>query len=189
VAALVLSSVVIVSRLIYKDKPIFTQRINVALGKEAKQSSLLQMNELFEASKAVDGNTTGNGTAALSSTDNDVNAWWEVDLGRTYSISEINIWNRTDCCAGHVDCCPTPRLHDFYVLVSDAKFASTDLATTISQPGVFSSQFNNTAGTPTTIAIGKSGRYVRVQFNHTDYLTLAEVEVFADVPLWHFAIE
>jgi hypothetical protein len=153
--------------------PAPTQRINVALDKNAKQSSTV-LNAL--ASRAVDGNTSGNYFAdnSVTHTDKTANAWWQVDLGAVHSIVQIKIWNRTDCCP--------ERLSNFYVLVSSAPFASTDLNSTLSQPGVSGFPAPAQAGTPTTITVGKPGRYVRVQLVGTDWLSLAEVEVIADAP-------
>jgi hypothetical protein len=54
------------------------------------------------------------GRNSLSHTQNDAEAWWEVDLGQLYEIDEIEIWNRTDCCS--------ERLSNFYVLVSENAF-------------------------------------------------------------------
>ena len=86
-------------------------------------------------------------------------------------LTEIVLWNRTDCCSD--------RLDDFHVLVSDEPFTSTDLDDTIAQSGVSDYPHPGTAGTETRIDIGRTGRYVRVQLEGRDYLTLAEVEIFS----------
>lgn len=138
--------------------------INVAAGKSATQSSTWSG---IQASLAVDGNTSGN---YFSHTNYDPQAWWQVDLGAVYQIPQINIWNRTDCCQS--------RLSNFYVFVSEAPFNSTDLNATLNQPGVIPYYFYGSAGTPTEMTIGQMGRYVRVQLADTNYLSLAEVEVF-----------
>src|SRR5437762_10486256 len=85
---------------------IITKRINVAKGRDATQSSLFQNAVSYSPSRAVDGNTSGS-ASAISSTEKNANAWWLVDLGDTYSIAEIKIWNREDCCQD--------RLKNFYV--------------------------------------------------------------------------
>ena len=69
---------------------------------------------------------------------------------------------------------------DYYVLVSDDPFISTDLTTTINQAGVSSFYFAGTAGSPTVVNVNTSGRYVRVQLNKHEYLSIAEVEIFAE---------
>ena len=142
---------------------------NVAQGKSASQSSTLTDKQ---AGYAVDGNTDGVfANNSVSSTQMNVQAWWEVDLGSNYNLTDVRIWNRTD--AG-----TESRLSNFYVLVSDAPFTSTDLTTALNQAGVSGFQVSGTAGRPGTISVNRSGRYVRVQLVGTDFLNLAEVEVF-----------
>lgn len=145
------------------------QVLNVAVNKPALQSS-----NYFAggpASRAVDGNRDGGwGGASLTHTNSEAQAWWQVDLGAIYSINDVRLWNRTDCCGD--------RLTNFVVLVSNVPFHSTSLAETQAQPGVSSYAFPGQGGRPTTIAVGRTGRHVRVQLAGTNYLTLAEVEVF-----------
>ena len=142
---------------------------NVALGKSAAQSSTLNDKP---ASYAVDGNTDGAiANNSVSSTQMNAQAWWQVDLGAVYNLTDIRVWNRTD--SGMES-----RLSNFYVLVSNVPFTSTDLTTTRNQAGVGSYPVNGTAGRPDTISVNRSGRYVRVQLVGTDFLNLAEVEVF-----------
>jgi putative heme-binding domain-containing protein len=51
-----------------------------------------------EASRAIDGNVSGNwGDAGQTHTQEDtIDPWWEVDLGNDWPIEEIVIYNRTD---------------------------------------------------------------------------------------------
>jgi RHS repeat-associated protein len=120
----------------------------------------------------VDGNTDGNyWDYSVSHTDYNTQGWWQVDLGSSQAIGTINVWNRTDCCGS--------RLSNFYVLVSDNPFQSTDLTTSINQAGVSSYYTAGQGGSPTSIAINRTGRYVRVQLAGTDYLALAEVQVLS----------
>ena len=143
---------------------------NLALGKTTFQSSLLNAGAA-QSWLAVDGNNDGNYyDGSLTHTALDANAWWQVDLGAVGSIDQVKVWNRTDCCP--------ERLSDFYVLVSDAPFTSTDLSATLSQPGVSNYFVAGIGGRPSQVTVGRSGRYVRVQLSGTNYLSLAEVEVF-----------
>ena len=156
-------------------KPVSTpapkRRVNVALDKNAKQSST-GWNAL--PSRAVDGNTNGLWASnSVTHTEQSANAWWQVDLGEVSDIAQIKVWNRTDCCG--------ERLSNFYVLVSDKPFASNDLNSTINQPGVFAFPAPTQAGSPSIFTVGKPGRFVRVQLVGTNYLSIAEVEVMADV--------
>jgi hypothetical protein len=67
---------------------------NVALGKAAKQSTT---DWGGSASRAVDGNTSGNyWSNSVTHTAFQSNPWWEVDLGSMTDVDRIVVWNRTD---------------------------------------------------------------------------------------------
>jgi hypothetical protein len=142
---------------------------DVAMGKPATQSSTA-----FDspAARAVDGNTDGSFEAgSFSHTDFDQQAWWQVDLGSSQSLSSINLWNRSDCC--------TDRDSDYWVFVSNAPFDhSLTPAQQAAQPGVWSNHQPGTMGRPTRVPAPTTGRYVMVQLAGTNYLALAEVQVF-----------
>jgi len=128
------------------------------------------------ASAAVDGNTDGVfSDGSVSSTNYDANAWWEVDLGASATVSSIVVWNRTDCCGN--------RLSDYWVFVSNTPFLATDTPTTLqNRAGTFSSHQTVQPDPSSTITIpGAQGRYVRVQLSSTNFLTLAEVQVFGSI--------
>ncbi|HYO62995.1 MAG TPA: discoidin domain-containing protein, partial [Pyrinomonadaceae bacterium] len=144
-----------------------TPAVNLSQGKAAAQSSTGWGGV---ASRAVDGNTGGDWAKnSVTTTFNDAQAWWEVDLGSVRSVQDVKLWNRTDCCS--------ERLSDFYVIVSDVPFASTNLTTTLGQTGVSAFRKSGAAGAQTSIAVGRTGRYVRIQLAGTNYLSLAEVQV------------
>ncbi len=141
---------------------------NVALSKTATQSSTHASGAA--ASRAVDGNTDGVfANNSVTHTLSDANAWWHVDLGQVETIGTIKIWNRVEF---------PERLTNFYVFVSDVPFTSTNLATTLSQSGVSSYQTTGQCGFPTELAINRTGRYVRVQLAGTNFLSIAEVQVW-----------
>ncbi|MEL6926609.1 MAG: discoidin domain-containing protein, partial [Bacteroidota bacterium] len=141
---------------------------NLAVGKAATQSSTIFG---AGAERAVDGNTDGAFLAnSVIATDFEANPWWQVDLGEVVNIETIDLWNRTDN--------RSDRFSDFYLFVSDVPFSSTDLNSTINQAGVESFYYATEAGTPTTAVVGRTGRYVRIQLNYTENLTIAEVEVY-----------
>ncbi len=147
---------------------------NLALNKPATQSSTYVDGAGFAAvaGLAVDGNTSGIwADRSISHTLNDAQAWWQVDLQAVQSISTIDIWNRTDY--------GSSRLSAFYVFVSDNPFTSTDVNATISQSGVSSYYTPGQAGTPTTISVNRTGRYVRLQLTGTNYLHPAEIQVWS----------
>ncbi|WP_158289646.1 M60 family metallopeptidase [Paenibacillus flagellatus] len=148
--------------------PTEPERPNLALGKPADQSSTA-----YEgiASRAVDGITSGAWSGnSVTHTNVESQPWWQVDLGESKAIGEIAIWNRTD------SCCKS-RLTNYYVFVSDLPFASHSLAGTLAQPGVWSSLQTETAGSPTKVSVGKTGRYVKIQLTGRNALNLAEVQV------------
>ncbi len=135
---------------------------NIALNKPVTQSSNYLNGS--PASLANDGNPN-----SFNHTENDQNAWVEVDLGAVSDISTIQVFNRTDCCA--------ERLSNFHVLVSNTPFSSKNLNTTINQNGVGNFFTSGNAGTPTTIQANRSGRYVRVQLAGSNFLHISELVV------------
>ena len=144
---------------------------NVARQGTATQVSTLAVGLDLGASKAIDGGTSGDFQAlTLSHTDLATEPWWQIDLGASYDLSRIEIFNRTDCCSS--------SLQNFHVLVSDAPFVSTSLAATQSQPGVLDLAQAGVAPTQSTIALARRGRFVRIQLEAADYLQLAEVEIY-----------
>jgi len=143
---------------------------DVALGKAATQSSTYPAATAGPAS-AVDGNPDGNFfDGSVTATNPDPNAWWQVDLAASASVSSIVVWNRTDCCGA--------RLTDYWVFVSDTPFLPSDTPATLASAGTFASH-QTTAPSPfVSIPVSATGRYVRVQLSGVGYLSLAEVQVF-----------
>jgi len=130
---------------------------NIALGKPTSQSSTGWGGV---SSRAVDGNTSGAYLDnSITHTNDEANPWWQVDLLGVRSLSEVVLYNRTDCCS--------ERLTNFNVLVSD------DGSTWESFP------YPGTAGAETHIPVSRTGRFVKVQLNDSGYLSLAEVKVIA----------
>ncbi|WP_040472342.1 galactose-binding domain-containing protein [Aquimarina agarivorans] len=135
---------------------------NIALNKTATQSSTLFE---LEASFAVDGNRNN-----FSHTAENGNTWVEIDLGGRFSINQVNIWNREDCCA--------ERLSEYQLFISDQPFISTDIVTTANQTGVGVFFQSDVAERPTSVGMNFTGRYVRVQLTGIGILNIAEIEVF-----------
>jgi galactose oxidase len=124
-------------------------------------------------SRAVDGNTSGLwSTQSVTHTANENQPWWQVDLGSSSTLAQVNVWNRTDCCGA--------RISDWYVIVSNNPITGT-LAQVLANTGISSYHFTSPAGSPTNVKLnaGQTGRYVRIWLNATNYLHLAEVEVLA----------
>ncbi|HEX8170602.1 MAG TPA: discoidin domain-containing protein [Thermoanaerobaculia bacterium] len=145
------------------------QLVNFARGKSATQSSEYPAPGA-QASLAVDGFTQN-----ITSTDYRAQQWWQVDLGTSRQITEIRIWNRSDCCQ--------ERLSNFYVFVSDYPFTADDPTVTAAQRGVFTDFVSGVAPQKLTRPVNRTGRFVRVQLSGTNWLSLAEVEVMGPTGL------
>jgi len=146
--------------------------LDLALHKPTAQSSTYNAAVPTGASQAVDGNTDGAFSAgSLATTDYDVNAWWQVDLGASATLNSVIVWNRTDCCAD--------RLNDYWLFVSNTPFEPTDTPSTLqSRAGTWSSHQTAEPNPSSTITLpGIQARYIRVQLSGTNFLSLAEVQV------------
>jgi hypothetical protein len=173
---------------------------NWALHASASQSSTALG---ADASRAVDGNTNGDwNTGSVTHTNQEIDPFWEVDLGAAHYIDEIRIWNRTDCCA--------ERLNNYIVAFTNSKagFQHRDLASTLGENSTphpatavfWKAQFfqggdinpiSHTRMARNTFKIsgddcnndtqlsqrGCLARWVRVQLAGTGILSLAEVQV------------
>jgi len=146
--------------------------LNVALRKPATQSSTYGGFQTDGASAAVDGVTDGNFyNGSVTATDLEANPWWQVDLGVSTAVSSVTIYNRTDCCGS--------SLSDYWVFVSDTPFSASDTPATLQSRAATFAIHQAAAPAPSAaIPIGAQGRYVRVQLNSPNYLSLAEVQVF-----------
>jgi len=84
-----------------------------------------------------------------------------VDLGTSMNLGSVVVFNRTDCCS--------ERLSDFDIWLS---YNGIDWGM---QPaaGMTGPMLN-----PTAFSMNAPGRFVRVQLRGTNYLSLAEVQVF-----------
>jgi hypothetical protein len=130
---------------------------NLAAGRAVSQSStLLGADAARAVDRNIDGNWFGN---SVTHTDFEVQPWWQVDLGTVSSIGQVVLFNRTDCCS--------ERLADLDVLVSNDGITWQIGATSF---GVASAR--------KAIRIDRRGRFVRIRLRGTNYLSLAEVQVF-----------
>ena len=147
--------------------------INLALTGTATQSSTYPWNISLGARNAIDGNTDGNiynGSVTHTGSQSwwqsiPDQGWWQVDLLGMFELDQIVLWNRTDCCG--------ERLSNFNVSVLD------NLHNT-----VWTNDFFTNGGYPNssfTIDLPDNtwGEIVKVRLNRVDYLSLAEVQVFA----------
>jgi len=73
-----------------------TDLANIAIGRIVTQSSDAHG---APASLAVDGRTDGTfGNGSVTHTTDEAQPWLQLDLGSVANISEITLFNRTDCC-------------------------------------------------------------------------------------------
>ena len=150
--------------------PAYGGPADLAQGRQAAQSSTYPGSP--SAGAAVDGNTDGNYYRnSVTATNQEFFPWWQVDLGSSSNVHSVVVWNRTDCCSS--------RLNDFWVFVSDTPFGPSDTPGTLqTRPGTFASHQTVAPGPSLTVLVNANGRYVRVQLNRFDFLSLAEVQVF-----------
>lgn len=143
---------------------------NVATQGIASQSTTTRNSP---ASKAIDGTTDGNFfggyydgfySGSVTHTDLELRPWWSVALDQDYTLSSITVWNRTDERA--------ERLSNFTISVWDdgVRKRSWTFAGLTPRPSI------------TVDARQLVGDTVRVQLNEQNYLSLAEVQVYALPP-------
>ena len=81
-------------------------KLNISLNKECQQSStFLNSVSEFGSQLAVDGDTHMNyieGAKCTHTVKNQPSYWWTVNLGSSYTIDYITIYNREDCCSEYI---------------------------------------------------------------------------------------
>ena len=148
--------------------------INIAKGKVASQSG--DYSGTSKASLAVDGNVDGNfNHGSVTHTNQNPNAWLDIDLGTKEKIDHIVIWNRTDGAQ--------QRLANYWIFVSDKPFSPTDTVEKLKKTkGIKAIQGGEAKPSFTTSVVGP-GRYLRIQLDGSAapgaaYLHVAEIEVY-----------
>lgn len=145
------------------DLPV-VQGENIALNRLALQSSVWHENNGADPNKAVNGVKDGKYSfhTALEK-----NPWWQVDLGRLYSIDEVHVYNRLDAASN--------RAYHFMIKVSQDN---------ISWKIVYERKgesFGGINGSPAIISLAEvSAVYLRIELDGENYLHLDEVEVYGD---------
>ena len=143
----------------------------------ARQGTASQSTTAFNgvASRAIDGNTDGvYGRGSVTHTQDQASGWWQVDLGATYPLDTVVLFNRTDPPWGQ-------RLSNYQIQVRNAS-GSIVASRNFHTHGTFSS-----ATETWTLPSNVSGRTVRIQRLGPDplfgqnYLSFAEVQVFGKV--------
>jgi len=146
--------------------------VNLALGRPAWQSSVQGGGV---PGKAVDGNTDGawsqNTCTQTNMTDPD--PWWAVDLGGTYELSSIVIYNRGDCCVERLKGISVAVTNDNEMLIE----GDADLNEYAQCGGLVTQTRTNII----ECAAGSVGRYVYIYYPQVPkdaVLNLCEVEIY-----------
>ncbi|MFI6896868.1 discoidin domain-containing protein [Streptomyces sp. NPDC050256] len=135
---------------------------DLAEGRPAQQSSTA---EDGAAAYALDGASD----SGASVTREEIQPWWETDLGENAAIGTVEIRssvpNRT-----------RPGT-DYYVLTSESPFASGKLSEVLTQPGV--TAYHRTVTPIDAVPVGGAGRHVRIQLagERSAVLSLTRVRV------------
>ena len=131
----------------------------------ATQSSTYSHSCSPTASVAVDGNTEGvfYPWCSVTCTNNDDQAWWQVNLRGSRTVYSVRVFNRVDCCM--------ERLANFNVTLRNAD-------------GETQATKNFAGGTKTEIYTFEEKvedvSYVRVHLLGKNFLSLAEVQVIGN---------
>uniref|UniRef100_A0A3P8ZTE8 Fucolectin tachylectin-4 pentraxin-1 domain-containing protein n=1 Tax=Esox lucius TaxID=8010 RepID=A0A3P8ZTE8_ESOLU len=125
----------------------------------ATQSSLWS-NDV--AQLAIDGNRDANlADRSCSSTSEETNPWWRVDLLGRYSVTAVTVTNREDCCPTRID------------------GAEIHIGNSLDNNGIDNPRSVVTGQTYTFQCNEMEGRYVVLVIpGQAQYLTLCEVEVY-----------
>ncbi|KRV47874.1 glycoside hydrolase [Wenjunlia vitaminophila] len=143
---------------------------NLVFGASSTQSST---DYNGAAARAADGNRYGDFTGgSVTHTSQEAEPYWQTDLGASKRLDKVVVWNRTDCC---VD-----RLSNFWVIASDTPITARSLEEARTRRGVTATRVAALSGPSVEVAFDRSARYLRIQLEGTDYLSLAEVEAFGD---------
>jgi hypothetical protein len=140
---------------------------NIVLGRSSMQSST---NSACEARLAVNGQTAN----PVVCTNQEMQPWWQVDLGEVASIAEIRLRADTTCCA---------TTNELYVLVSSEPFTSATLADARLAPGITTYYVAALTDAVAELPMnaGQRGRYIRIWAPDVTQLALVEVEVLTAV--------
>jgi alpha-tubulin suppressor-like RCC1 family protein/Ca2+-binding EF-hand superfamily protein len=157
---------------------------NLALGCVTVEQSSTYHNR--EATAVTDGNCDGYGLKKCSSTQQDAQPWLEIDLGQIALIDEIRLWNRTD--VPHDSSMSsdyfTSRLFPCWVMIGIDPFDRTPggigLQNSKSECVAKMKFTENTRVSCWKCPGNTQGRYVRIQLEGFNFLSIAQVEVLGN---------
>ena len=167
------------------DSSLLSRQENVALKGTATQSSTYAQSsnyaDSYFASRAIDGGSVAldqttadkrNSMAHTHEGDEGSDAWWKLELDQDYIISQVIIFNRSDCCSS--------RIRGFVLEVLDK---DDNIVFTQTDPATYA---DTDVDTPLSFVIDidpdKVGKKVRISLPSGSMLQLQEVMVFGVVP-------
>jgi hypothetical protein len=174
----------LVERFLFKPTPVkifHTRPTNIALGKKAYQSSTYNQRD---AKYAVDGRKDGNGVNRASCSQMENQPWLEIDLGGIALIDKVVIWNRTDEPRDRMEArdFTTSRLFPCWVMIGRDPFQKPADVVTMKEnlrAAVCRCKFTENKRVSTwRCPANAQGRYVRVQLEKFNTLSIAQVEVY-----------
>ena len=150
--------------------PALASAQNRALGRPSFGDSQYSGGTIDAPANAVDGNTNGSyGAGSTFHSGVSANGWWYVQLDQAYDITQIDFWNRTDCCSGRI------------VGATLGIFTAAPYGGASPAP-VWSTVFGSGATHQVFTLPAVSGSYVgiRAAASGDSWLQIAEVEVYGD---------
>jgi hypothetical protein len=118
------------------------------------------------ASRAVDGSTDGNfWDGSVTHTNNEPAPWWQVTLSGMRPVYSVTVWNRTDCCSDRLAGAVVELLDGWGHVVASKTLAPSNIP--VSQDVYFGNV---------------QAASVRVRLPAGGYLSLAEVQVWMQIP-------
>eukprot|EP01116_Phalansterium_solitarium_P025093 TRINITY_DN942_c0_g1_i5.p1 TRINITY_DN942_c0_g1~~TRINITY_DN942_c0_g1_i5.p1 ORF type:complete len:512 (+),score=150.57 TRINITY_DN942_c0_g1_i5:110-1645(+) len=144
--------------------------LNLAFNKTVVASSYYNVTNGWGKERLVD--NLANTTFVTTSTTFE---WAQVDLGALYSIGEIVLVNRWDCCQ--------ERIGTFFVFAASFDMSATSSSATLQATAQFATSRNYREFTANVLSVpvltSTPVRYVRVQRSSVNYLDLTELQVYS----------
>jgi predicted SAM-dependent methyltransferase len=144
-----------------------SDRVNIALGKFACQSSLSQWSKSPESLLNINGKKSGE---FFFHTENEQHAWWQIDLDNIYPLSSIEVFNRGSAGSELAD-----RANSMAVFISADGMQWEKI---YSGGKSFGGSVDNN---PLIIScLENTARFVRLQLQEKNFLHLEEVRIFTN---------